>query len=79
MTRAFVLAQRLGNITEKWGGDTELNPKKTGMWSGWSQEDLRAERSKLKSEGPHEAGSAKATRLKEVNFALRAKTGWGKV
>ena len=41
-------------------------------------DDLRAEQAKLKKSGPHEKGSAKYTRTKEVNFAIRAKTGWGK-
>ena len=79
VSKAQELSGLLDSIEEKWGGDTELNPKKKGMWDGWSKSDLEAERGKLKGSGPHDAGSAKATRLKEVNFALRAKSGWGKV
>ena len=69
----------LSAIEEKWGTDYETPEKKRGMWDGYSKADLEAERSKLKSSGPHDADSAKATRLKQVNFALRAKSGWGKV
>ena len=83
ISKAHGLLGLLDQLSEKWGGDTEINPSKKGMWTGWSQEDLQAERSKLKASGPHDAGSAQATRLKEVNFALRAKGAggkkWGKV
>lgn len=65
-------------IKEKWGGKPMKTPKaKKGMWKGWSLDDLKKERQRLKAiKGKTPAES---TRLKEVNFALRAKTGWGKV
>lgn len=65
-------------FNEKWGTDYETPESKRGMWDGWSQSDLQVERSKLKSSGPHDSGSAGATRLRQVNFALRAKHHWGK-
>jgi hypothetical protein len=57
---------------EAWAGDKSgenaTNPKKKGMWDGYSLEDLHKARK-----------TASGTRLKEINFAIRAKTGWGKV
>ena len=60
-------------IQEKWNTDYETPEKKKGMWSGWSQADLKAELGKLKASGPHSAGSPKTTRMRQINFALRAK------
>ena len=68
----------LDSIEEKWGTDYETPEKKKGMWDNWSQADLHSELSKLKSQGPHDKDSAKATRMKQINFALRAKHNWGK-
>ena len=65
-------------VEEKWGKSVKVSDKKKGMFDGWTLDDLRAEQAKLKKSGPHEKGSAKYTRTKEVNFAIRAKTGWGK-
>lgn len=64
-------------LGEKWGTDTTVNPEKKGMWDGWSQADLRKEYDTLKSQGPHTRNSASATRMRQINFALRAKRDWG--
>jgi hypothetical protein len=59
-------------VDEAWAGDktgeNATNPKKKGMWAGYSLEDLHKARK-----------TASGTRLKEIDFAIRAKTGWGKV
>jgi hypothetical protein len=63
-------------VEEKWAGDTKLNPEKKGMFKGKSKADLESELSHLKKSGPHEKGSAGYTKEKELNFAIRAKSGW---
>lgn len=64
-------------VYEKWATSAKVADDKKGMWKGWSLEDLKAERTKLKNKAKHTA--ADTSRLKELNFAIRAKKGWGKV
>jgi hypothetical protein len=64
-------------ILEKWKEDAKINPKKKGMFDGWTVADLKKERTRLKKK--EERTAAESTKLKEVNYAIRAKTGWGKV
>lgn len=66
-------------ITEKWGTDYETPEAEKGKYKGKSQAELRSQLSKLKKSGPHKEGSAEYGKMKELQFALRAKTGWGKV
>ncbi len=55
-------------ILEAWADKDETPKDKKGMWDGYSLEDLHKARK-----------DASGTRLKEIDFAIRAKTGWGKV
>ena len=64
-------------LLEKWEKNTKTNLKKKGMWDGWTIAELRKERTKLKDKEKRTA--AESTRLKEVDYAIRAKTGWGKI
>lgn len=64
-------------ITEKWGTDYKTPDDKKGMWKGWSIDDLKKERQRLLD--IKDRSDAECTRLKQVNFALRAKTGWSSV
>ena len=64
-------------VDEKWSGNNATNPKKKGMFKGKTEAELRKERAKLKKK--EKRTKAESTRLREINFALRAKTGWGKV
>jgi hypothetical protein len=65
-----------GSLEEKWAGDTELNPEKKGMFDGRDIASLKAELEKLKASGPHKRDSAEYTKMKELNFAIRAKKDW---
>lgn len=66
--------------TEKaWGKGDVVNPAEAGKYEGKSLGDLKAAYNDLKESGPHKAGSAEAGKMKELAFAIRAKTGWGKV
>jgi len=57
-----------GQFFEAWDNEAKIDPAKKGMWDGWSKEELEKART-----------TASGKRLKEINFALRAKSGWGKV
>ena len=66
-------------------GETELNefemktnPAKKGMFKGKTEAELKKELNALKKSGPHKEGSAEFTKERELEFAIRAKSGWGK-
>jgi hypothetical protein len=61
-----------GHFMEAWSDHYETPKSKRGMWDGWSKEDLEKELKKTKADG-------NTKRTKEIEFALRAKSGWGKV
>ena len=59
-------------VDEKWSKEAEINPKEKGKHSNKSLSQLRSELASAKK-----AGNTSLER--ELNFAIRAKTGWGKV
>jgi hypothetical protein len=63
-------------LSEKWDSDYETPDSKKGMWDGRSKERLQKRRNALRNKD--ERTEAESTELKQVNFALRAKSGWGK-
>ena len=65
-------------LDEKWGGDTELNPAKKGMFKGKTKAELEKQLAALHKSGPHKKGSPEYTKQQELNFAIRAKSGWKK-
>jgi len=64
-------------VKEAWGKETKVSKAKKGMFKGWTLAKLRSERAKLKNKKDHTKEESK--KLREINFAIRAKTGWGKV
>ena len=62
-------------LKEKW--DKEVEVKEPGKYKGWTLEKLRAAHKTLKDKKDRTA--TESGKLKELNFAIRAKTGWGKV
>lgn len=66
-------------VDEKWGKETVVNPKEKGKYDGWSLKELEAAYNKLKKSGPHAKGSKEYGTMKELAFAIRAKTEWGGV
>lgn len=64
-------------VDEKWDKNVKLNPAKKGTMPK-SKAKVDSELSNLKKSGPHKKGSAEYTKEKELNFAKRAKSGWGK-
>ena len=61
-------------VDEKWAGNAKVEP--TGQYAGKTIEQLKSMRAKLKASGPHAEGSKEAKRMKQINFAIRAKKGW---
>jgi hypothetical protein len=59
----------------------EMKPtpaSKKGMFDGKTEVELKKELAALKKTGPHKEGSKEFTKEKELNFAIRAKSGWKK-
>lgn len=63
-------------IDEKWAGDVTLDPSKKGMFKGKTKADLEKELAALHRTGPHKKGSPEYTKQQQLNFAIRAKSGW---
>jgi len=66
-------------LLEKWAGDVKMDKSEKGKYDGWTLEDLRKRLSELKDSGPHEKGTKEYEEQNEIEYAIRAKTGWGKV
>ena len=64
-------------MNEKWDADAEV--EKTGEYADKTLAQLRNELAKIKGSGPHKKGSSEYEKQNELEFAIRAKTGWGKV
>lgn len=62
----------LGSIEENWHKKDVVNPAEKGKHSGQSVADLRKQLANAKKRGD-------TSQEREDNFAIRAKTGWGKV
>jgi len=69
----------INSLAEKWGEETTVSPSEKGKYKGRSLEDLRKSYNALKQSGPHSKGSPEYGRMRELAFAIRAKTGWGGV
>lgn len=67
------------NLEEKWGKPTKVSPEEQGKYAGKTKAELLGSYQALKKSGPHKKGSPEYGRMRELAFAIRAKTGWGKV
>lgn len=63
-------------MLEKWAGDAKV--KATGQYADKSVEELKSMLAKLHKSGPHGKDSPAAKKMRQINFALRAKGGWKK-
>jgi hypothetical protein len=61
-------------LDEKWAGDAEVKP--TGQYKDKSVAELKSMLAKLKKSSPHDKDSPAAKKMRQINFALRAKGGW---
>lgn len=66
-------------LAEKWGTPTIVSPEEKGKYAGKSKAELLKSYNALKKLGPHKKGSPEYGRMRELAFAIRAKSDWGKV
>lgn len=66
-------------VDEKWGQPTQVSPKEKGKYEGKTRAELLKSYNALKKSGPHKKGSTEYGRMRELAFAIRAKSGWGRV
>lgn len=67
------------DLDEKWGTTTRVSPAEKGKYAGKNVDELMRSYRALKKSGPHKRGSPEFGRMRELAFAIRAKTGWGPV
>ena len=67
------------HLDEKWDTETEVSPEERGKYAGRTKAELLKSYRALKKSGPHARGSAEYGRMRELAFAIRAKSGWGRV
>ena len=75
----IALAKNPKALAEKWDTETRVSPEERGKYSDKTKSELLKTYNALKKSGPHPKGSAEYGRMRELAFAIRAKTGWGKV
>lgn len=66
-------------VKEKWDTDTKVAPSEKGKYAGKDKAELTKAYNKLKASGPHKKGSPEFGKMRELAFAIRAKSDWGKV
>ena len=66
-------------LKEKWGTATVVSPEEKGKYAGKTKSELLKSYNALKKSGPHKKGSSEFGRMRELAFAIRAKSDWGKV
>lgn len=74
-----IINETVNAINEKWGTPTKVKPEERGKYSGKTKEELLRQYNALKKSGPHKKGSPEYSKMRELAFAIRAKSGWGKV
>lgn len=72
MEKHVPLFEEYVSLPEKWSGDTEI--KQTGEYSGKTIAELESMRDKLHAKKDHTA--EETTKLRQINFAIRAKRDW---
>lgn len=74
-----IINEAVEAIEEKWGTQTKVSPSEKGKYEGKTKSELLSQYNKLKASGPHKKGSPAYGKMRELAFAIRAKSGWGKV
>jgi membrane protease subunit (stomatin/prohibitin family) len=69
----------LQSLGEKWGVETTVSAHERGKYTGKTKTELLKAYTALKKSGPHPKGSEEYGRMRELAFAIRAKSDWGKV
>ena len=64
---------------EAWGEPTKVSPSEKGKYKGKNKEELLKQYNALKRSGPHHKGSPEYSKMRELAFAIRAKSNWGTI
>jgi len=67
------------SVNEKWAKPTIVSPREKGKYEGKTKAELLKSYNALKAKGPHKKGSPEYGKMRELAFAIRAKSDWGKV
>lgn len=73
------IVNEASKLKEEWDTDYETPKSERGKYKGKTLGALRQMLSDLKKSGPHKKGSPEYEKQNELEFAIRAKTDWGKV
>jgi DNA mismatch repair ATPase MutS len=81
ISKAHEIAKKIDEeeISEKWDTETKVSPEERGKYKGKTKSELVKQYNQLKASGPHKKGSQEYGTMKELAFAIRAKSNWGKV
>jgi len=66
-------------MKEMWNTATNVAPEERGKYKGKTKDELLKMYNALKKSGPHKKDSTEYGRMRELAFAIRAKSDWGKV
>lgn len=66
-------------LNEKWDTETKVSPQERGKYQGKTKAELLKRYNALKKSGPHKQGSPEYGTMRELAFAIRAKSDWGPV
>lgn len=69
----------INKTNEAWNEPTTVSPSERGKYEGKTKEQLLSQYNALKKTGPHKQGSPEYGKMRELAFAIRAKSGWGPV
>ena len=66
-------------LNERWGTPTIVSPSEQGKYEDKTKDELLKQYNSLKRSGPHARGTPEFHKMRELAFAIRAKSGWGPV
>jgi hypothetical protein len=69
----------INRTSEAWDVPTKVAPSERGKYEGKTKEQLLGQYNALKKMGPHKEDSPEYGKMRELAFAIRAKSGWGPV
>ena len=69
----------INQTNEAWDTPTTVSPSERGKYDGKTKEELLQQYNALKKTGPHKQGSLEYGKMRELAFAIRAKSGWGPI
>lgn len=74
--KALIREEVTRGLNEKWGGEAKVKKLNKYGKGEESMEDLKSKQSALRSK--KERTPEESKELKRINFAIRARSGWGK-